>query len=66
LNAGANVAAEIAKEANIPFRIEHVKSCKEAQNSAHPYGTFCVLFNGKVLSYRPIGKKDLLECLSKT
>jgi len=65
LNAGANAAAEIAKEANIPFRIEYVKSCKQAQNSVHPYGTFCVLFNGKVLSYRPVGKKDLLECLSK-
>jgi GNAT superfamily N-acetyltransferase len=65
LNAGANAAEEIAKQANIPFRIEYVKSCKEAQNIVHPYGTFCILFNGKVLSYRPVGKKDLLECLSK-
>jgi GNAT superfamily N-acetyltransferase len=66
LNAGANVAEEVARQANIPFRIEYVKSCKEAQNSVHPYGTFCILFNGKVISYRPIGKKDLLDCLSKT
>jgi len=66
LNASANVVAEIAKQANIPLQIEHIESCKEAQNSVHPYGTFCVLLNGKVLTYRPIGKKDLLDFLSKT
>ena len=55
-----------AEEVNLRVQIEHIKSCKEAQNSVHPYGTFCVLLNGRVLTYRPIGKKELLNCLPKT
>jgi len=62
----ANLVAETAKQAGIPWRIEQIESCKEAQNSVNPYGTFCVLLNGKVLTYRTIGKKELLKCLSKT
>jgi len=64
-NAAVRVAVEFAKEANLPARIMHVESCKEAQNGVHPYGTYCVLLNGKVLTYRPIGKKGLLDELQK-
>lgn len=65
-NGNANLVVEIAKQANVPVRIEHIESCKEAQNSIHPYGTFCVLLNGEVLTYRPnMGRKELLDCLSK-
>jgi hypothetical protein len=66
VNGYANNVAETAKQAGIPWRIEQIESCKEAQNSVDSYGTFCVLLNGKVLTYRPMGKKDLLDCLSKT
>jgi len=66
VNGYANNVAEIAKQAGIPWRIVHIESCKEAQNSVNPYGTFCVLLNGKVLTYRTIGKKELLKCSSKT
>jgi len=60
-----NLVAEIAKQAGIPCRIEPIESCKEAQNSVDPYGTFCVMFKGKVLSYRHV-KKELLDSISKT
>jgi len=66
VNGYANLVAETAKQAGIPWRIEQIESCKEAQNSVNPYGTFCILLNGKLLSYRPMGKKDLLNYLSKT
>jgi GNAT superfamily N-acetyltransferase len=60
------VVAEVAKQAKTPIRIEHIESCKEAQNSVHPYGTFCILLNGKVLTYHPIGTKEILECLTSS
>jgi len=62
----ASLVAEIAKQAGVPWRIVQIESCKEAQNNVYPYGTFCVLLNGKVLTYRSIGRKELLDCLSKT
>jgi GNAT superfamily N-acetyltransferase len=55
---------ELAKELGLPFRVEHIENCKQAQNMVHLYGTFCVLYNGKIVTHRPIGKKDLKELLS--
>ncbi len=58
---------ELQKECErmrIPFRVLNMETCAEAQMCAHPYGTFCVLFDGKVISYRPIGARGLRERLS--
>jgi GNAT superfamily N-acetyltransferase len=62
----AKLAAQAAKEAGVPCRIEQIENCKEAQNSVNPYGTFCVLLNGKVLTYRGMGRKELLDCISNS
>ena len=58
-----NLVIDLAKKADIPCRIEHVESCREAQRGVDPYGTFCVMLNGKVLDYRPV-KKELLHSIS--
>jgi hypothetical protein len=58
-----NLVAQIAKQAGIPCRIEHIESFREAQNNVDPYGTFCVILNGKVLTYRNV-KKELLDSIS--
>jgi len=65
INGNTNIIAEIVKQDNISLRVEQIESCKEAQNGVNPYGTFCVLLNGKVLTYHPIGRKELLACLSQ-
>jgi hypothetical protein len=54
---------EISKQADIPCRIENVENCKQAQNGADPYGTFCVMLNGRVLGYRHV-KKALSDSIS--
>ncbi|MGA2768435.1 MAG: hypothetical protein ABSF24_08995 [Candidatus Bathyarchaeia archaeon] len=59
-----NLVTEISKQAGIPCRIENLESCREAQNGIDPYGTFCVILNGKVLGYRHV-KKELLDSISK-
>jgi hypothetical protein len=61
----ARIVEEIAKQEGIQVRVEHIGNCKEAQNSTHPYGTFCILLNGKVLSYHPVGRKELYDGLGK-
>jgi GNAT superfamily N-acetyltransferase len=60
-----NLVMGISKQAGIPCRIEHLKSCREAQNGVDPYGTFCVMLNGKVLGYRHV-RKELLDSISKS
>jgi hypothetical protein len=65
-NASVRAVEEVTKQAHIPARVVCVENCRQAQNGVHPHGTFCVLLDGEVLAYRPIGKKDLLEGLRKT
>ena len=57
---------EAAKQVNLPILVRDIKTCEEAQHNIHPYGTFCVLLDGKVIAYRPIGARGLLNLLSKT
>ncbi|UCE12612.1 MAG: GNAT family N-acetyltransferase [Candidatus Heimdallarchaeota archaeon] len=52
---------EYAKEHKIPIEVMNITNSKEAQTVPHPYGTYCILLNGEILSYRPIGKKRLVE-----
>ncbi len=61
--ASVQAITETAKRVNIPVQIEDVKSCGEAQKGVHPYGTFCVMLDGKVATYHPIGEKGLLDYL---
>ncbi len=63
----SNAAAvtRICQEQKITVNTEKVSNCVQAQNNIHPYGTFCILLDGKVLSYHPIGKKELTENLTK-
>ncbi|MFX0185964.1 MAG: GNAT family N-acetyltransferase [Candidatus Hodarchaeota archaeon] len=54
---------DIAETLNIPFKVEYILNCKDAQNGVHPYGTFCVLYNGEVLTYHSDSRKNLLNLL---
>ena len=59
-----NIYKKIAKEANIPIRVEHISSSKDVQeNCVHPYGTFCVLLDGKAISYRPGNPTEVRQAL---
>jgi len=54
----------MAKEANIPVKIQHISSSRDAQeNGVHPYGTFCILLDGKVVSYKPGNLSDVKQAI---
>lgn len=56
----------IAEKAKIPVKVEHTATCEEAQkNAVHPYGTFCVLLNGKAISYYPGDTKQVIQALRR-
>ncbi len=65
-NASMREIEEYAIEKCISLQIKSITNSKEAQAIPHPYGTYCVFFNGKLLSYRPIGKRFLLELKQKS
>jgi ribosomal protein S18 acetylase RimI-like enzyme len=61
-----NDMEELAKKNNVNFQAILLKNTKEAQqNGIHPYGTFCAIFDGKILPYKPGIKKELINLLSK-
>ncbi|MFX0084062.1 MAG: GNAT family N-acetyltransferase [Candidatus Hodarchaeota archaeon] len=57
---------EYAIDKGISLQIKSITNSKEAQAVPHPYGTYCIFLNGKLLSYRPVGKRFLLELEHKS
>jgi hypothetical protein len=58
---------QMANETGIPIRTHHISSSKEAQeNGIHPYGTFCLLLDGKVISYKPGNLKDVKQVIKES
>jgi L-amino acid N-acyltransferase YncA len=59
--------AKAAGQLNLPFQPVELKSSYEARTlSPSAYGTFGVVYNGQLLSYRPMGGKTLRQMLEKT
>ncbi len=47
--------SETAKNGyGIKTQVISLKNCEEAQNSPCPFGTFCIIYRGKIISYHPI------------
>ncbi|MFX1349951.1 MAG: GNAT family N-acetyltransferase [Promethearchaeota archaeon] len=61
-----NDLEEISRTKNVNFQAILIKDSKKAQqNEIHPYGTFCAIFDGKILPYKPGIKKELITLLNK-
>lgn len=57
---------KLTKNKRTNFQAVLLKDSKEAQeNGIHPYGTYCMIYDGKVLPYKPGIKKEITELLSK-
>ena len=58
---------EITRKKNVNFQVILIEDTEEAQqNGIHPYGTFCAIYDGNVIPYKPGIKKELVELLNKS
>jgi N-acetylglutamate synthase-like GNAT family acetyltransferase len=56
----------MAERTKTSVRVEHIANCEEAQkNAVHPYGTFCVVLDGKPISYYPGDTKQVRRALEE-
>jgi len=53
------------KEYGIKPNIITLQNCKEAQNSPCAFGTFCIVFKGKVIAEHPISNKRFMNIMNK-
>jgi L-amino acid N-acyltransferase YncA len=61
-----NSLANAARKMELPYQDVELKTSWEARSlSPSAYGTFGVVYNGKLLSYRPIGGKTLQQMVEK-
>ncbi|MGD8505553.1 MAG: GNAT family N-acetyltransferase [Candidatus Bathyarchaeota archaeon] len=59
-----NLYREMAKEAKIPVKIKYITSCNDARDDGvHPYGTFCVVLDGRAVSYKPGDPREVKQAL---
>ena len=49
----------------IKANIIDLKNCQEAQNSPCPFGTFCIVYNGKVVAEAPISNTRFKNIMSR-
>ena len=49
----------------IKANIIELKNCQEAQSSPCPFGTFCIVYNGKVVAEAPISNTRFKNIMSK-
>ncbi|MBN1617726.1 GNAT family N-acetyltransferase [Candidatus Dojkabacteria bacterium] len=61
----AKVVEEYARKKGLPFKTVELTSAKEVRELCpSPYGTFSIVYNGKLLSYTYLLEKDLDELVS--
>jgi len=53
------------KEYGIQPEIIDLRNCQDAQNSPCAFGTFCIVYNGKVIAYQPISKTRFTNIMTK-
>ncbi len=53
------------KKYSIKPNIINLKNYKEAQNSPCAFGTFCIIYNGEIISYHPISNKRFMNIMDK-
>jgi len=62
IDAGVRAALEAGKELGIRTKVVELKSAEDVrQLSPSPYGVFHLTYDGKLLSYHPIARKDIIE-----
>ena len=53
------------KEYGIKPNIIDLKNCEEAQNSPCAFGSFCIVYYGKVIAYHPISNTRFTNIMDK-
>jgi hypothetical protein len=58
--------SETAQEKyGLKAKIVELKTCKDAQNAPSAYGTFSIVYNGKLLADHPISNKRFMNIMNK-
>ena len=61
-----NAIIESAEEKfNLKTNLIDIKDSKSAQNTPCAFGTFCIIFNGEIISYHPISVKRFENIMTK-
>ncbi len=67
LQSAVRVALEAAAEAGVEARVVQLRSAQDVRSlSPSPYGVFSLVYNGELLSYHLLGKKELLRRLGES
>jgi hypothetical protein len=53
------------KQYGLKPSIIDLKNCQEAQNSPCPFGTFCIVYNGKLIAPHPISNTRFINIMNK-
>ncbi|KPL07731.1 acetyltransferase [bacterium SM23_57] len=59
------ICATAEKSYNIKPKVINLNTCRDAQNSPCPFGTFCIVYNGKIIAHHPISNTRFTNIMNK-
>ncbi|MFC4598904.1 GNAT family N-acetyltransferase [Cohnella hongkongensis] len=59
------VIVETARELDVQVKVIELRDCQDARNAPSAFGVFTVMYNGELLTYHPVTKRELLKLLHK-
>lgn len=60
-----NAILDTAKQLNLKTNLLDLKDATEVQKVPCPFGTFCLIYNGKIISHHPISNTRFLNIMKK-
>ncbi len=50
---------------NLKTNLIEIKTHNDAQSSPCPFGTFCIIYNGEIISYNPISNTRFINIMKE-
>ena len=60
------IVRDVAEQLRMPVSINYIENSTQAQRSPCLYGTMGIFFNGQLISYQPVGTKELIKTIQST
>ena len=57
---------EAADKIGIKAKTVEVNNCRDAQNMPNAYGTYCMIYNGKIIADHPVSRARFLNIMKKS
>lgn len=60
-----NAILDSARKLNLEYRLKELKDANDARNNPSPFGTFCIIYEGEIITHHPISNTRFENIMNK-